>query len=116
MPREPSRACRIFGCPNTEPCAIHKRLFGKNLTAKERGYTAAWERLSKRWLARHPLCLKCNQAGLTVAATAVDHIRPHRGDLSIVFDTRNLQSLCASCHAKKSGTEQMGDNVQPHPG
>jgi hypothetical protein len=30
----------------------------------------------------------------------VDHIRPHRGDMRLVFDVTNLRVLCRSCHGR----------------
>lgn len=53
-------------------------------------------------LALEPLCRHCAAEGRTVAAQAVDHIRPHRGDMLLFIDLSNTQSLCHSCHSKKT--------------
>ena len=37
--------------------------------------------------------------------TVVDHIRPHRGDPVLFWDEKNWQSLCKSCHDKKTWNE-----------
>ena len=74
--------------------------------------SARWQRLRELCLNRSPLCQ--DPYGVHArdnrpeAATDVDHIvaitvAPGRaGDLS------NLQSLCRSCHARKSGQERSG--------
>ncbi len=49
-------------------------------------------------LIHHPLCVMCDQEGFTVAATVVDHIKPHKGDERLFFDPDNLQSLCKPHH------------------
>ena len=46
------------------------------------------------------------QAGRRVRATDVDHIRDHRGDWALFTDRSNLQSLCHSCHSRKTMREQ----------
>jgi 5-methylcytosine-specific restriction protein A len=39
-----------------------------------------------------------------VQATDVDHVVPHRGDIKL-FMTGELQSLCHSCHSRKTIAE-----------
>lgn len=56
-----------------------------------------------------PFCVYCDQQGRIIPATVVDHIIPHRGDKSLFFDTKNLQSLCKTCHdAVKQRFEKSG--------
>lgn len=49
--------------------------------------------------------------GQVVLAEIVDHIKPHRGDMALFWDSDNWQSLCKHCHdshkqrLEKSGTE-----------
>lgn len=59
--------------------------------------TARWRTLRREHLARYPNCVRCGEPGNTV-----DHIIPHRGDEALAYDTGNLQTLCARCHAGKS--------------
>ena len=68
-------------------------------TAQE-GYGGLWRKLRLRYLSEHPLCVKCQQNGLTEPAKDVDHITPRRAGGSDL-DT-NLQALCHSCHSKKT--------------
>ena len=75
----------------------------------ERGYGARWRRLRAAHLAREPLCRFHVKQGQIVAATVVDHIRPHRGDPALLYDPNNLQSLCVTCHsAVKQAEEKSG--------
>ena len=70
----------------------------------KRGYNTYWKRVRLVKLQQDPLCVKCNEKGRMTPATEVDHIVPlrkggtHKGD--------NLQSLCKSCHSKKTMTER----------
>lgn len=77
-------------------------------TAAARGYSYRWQQASAGWLRSHPLCVHCERAGLVVAATEVDHIVPHKGDMTIFWDNTNWQSLCNSCHSTKTATEDGG--------
>jgi len=43
----------------------------------------------------------------------VDHIRPVRSRPGLSFDAANLQTLCASCHTKKSRIECGHKPVDP---
>ncbi|MFZ5693902.1 MAG: HNH endonuclease [Pseudomonadota bacterium] len=46
-------------------------------------------------------CVKCGARG----RLEVDHIQPVRTHPERAFDLQNLQSLCASCHARKTAAE-----------
>jgi 5-methylcytosine-specific restriction enzyme A len=37
-------------------------------------------------------------AGKDVAATVVDHVVPHKGDLELFWDQSNWQGVCKACH------------------
>jgi 5-methylcytosine-specific restriction protein A len=43
-----------------------------------------------------------------VAANEVDHIKPHKGDMALFWDSSNWQSLCKPCHSAKTATEDGG--------
>ena len=59
---------------------------------------------AQAFLQAHPLCAECLRNGRYTAATVVDHIIPHRGDMSLFWDERNWQSLCERCHDEKTGS------------
>lgn len=73
-----------------------------------RGYTYRWKKLRDRFIAQHPYCEECFKQGKIVMATDVDHIVPHKGDRSLLYDEQNLQALCHSCHSRKTVTEDGG--------
>ncbi|QEX18510.1 HNH endonuclease [Hypericibacter terrae] len=74
-------------------------------TARKRGYDSRWDKARKAYLAKHPLCVKHEAKGETVAAIIVDHIIPHRGDKALFWDSDNWQPLCKPCHDAKTATE-----------
>nr|WP_142112076.1 HNH endonuclease signature motif containing protein [Bosea sp. AK1] len=66
-------------------------------SARDRGYSARWDRASLAFKAQHPLCVGCEARGRTVPAEIVDHIVPHRGDQGLFWDVGNWQSCCRIC-------------------
>lgn len=67
---------------------------------------AAWRRLRARVLSLRPLCEKCYREGLIVEATDVDH----RDNDPTDNRPEALQSLCHSCHSRKTQAD-MGKRV-----
>ncbi len=76
-----------------------------------RGYDSRWRKFREAFLAANPLCVICAKVGVTSAATVVDHIEPHRGDMELFWRAGNHQAACAKCHnsikqkMEKSGVE-----------
>ena len=68
------------------------------MSARQRGYTTAWDRARKGFLAKHPLCVCCLAHGHVCAAGVVDHIIPHRGDMEVFWRSQDWQALCLWCH------------------
>lgn len=64
----------------------------------DRGYDHRWRKEREAYLRLHPLCVMCEARGLVKAATVVDHIKPHRGDMVLFWDKTNWQSLCKTDH------------------
>lgn len=56
-------------------------------------------------LIQEPFCRSCKARGIYKAAQMVDHIRPIN-DGGAKLDDANLQSLCFSCHNRKTKQEQ----------
>ena len=54
----------------------------------------------------HPLCVMCQGEGRLTAATVVDHVKPHRGDLVLFWDRANWQGLCKLHHDAAKGREE----------
>ena len=109
MAMKPLRPCQKPGCyalVRGGYCSAHKP---KQAPRKE---SAAWHRwysldiwtedLRPGQLLREPFCRVCAQHGIRTRATDVDHVQDHKGDWSRFVDRSNLQSLCHSCHSRKT--------------
>ena len=68
-------------------------------------YNYRWTKYSKYRLTKYPLCANCLNNGITRVATCTDHIVPHKGNVRLFRDKSNHQSLCDTCHNKKTATE-----------
>ncbi|QNM94911.1 HNH endonuclease [Chitinimonas koreensis] len=69
--------------------------------------SAWWQGLRSAQLARQPLCQGCLDSGAVVPATHVDHIKPV-ADGGSFDDPANHQSLCQSCHSRKTAAADGG--------
>lgn len=96
MPSLPRRPCRVMGCPNTKPCAVHGRRSYNQASSSARGYGYAWNVRAKAFLRAHPTCVMCGGP-----AQVADHVIPRRAGGS--DDESNLQALCRSDHNRKTG-------------
>jgi len=113
MPYKPAKPCKIPNCPaKAGPsgyCPAHEAALPPSTrnpddrpSASQRGYNSRWQRARLAYLRAHPLCVKCRAEGRVEVATVVDHIIPHRGDWELFWDRDNWQSLCETCHNKKT--------------
>ncbi|MEK3945000.1 HNH endonuclease [Paenibacillus sp. FSL H3-0310] len=107
--------CRKSGCKSLVEggyCEEHKDLDKQyeqqRGSAAERGYDSKWKVARARFLRSHPLCVHCELSSLVTAATVVDHIIPHKGDMRLFWNVSNWQGLCASCHSIKTVKEDGG--------
>lgn len=92
MPMKPERPYRYPGCPAFSDgvyCEVHKRLYARE-NAVSRGYDGRWESARRAYLRRNTLCTACRQAGKLTPATVLDHIVPHRGDMQLFWDKKEL--------------------------
>ena len=112
MGRRPLRPCRAPGCRILVPggyCPAHQpEKNGRSERAASWRWmyaTQTWDGLRSAQLLKEPFCRACAARGLRVRATDVDHIRDHKGDWTVFTDERNLQSLCHSCHSRKTAQE-----------
>ena len=71
-------------------------------------YGARWRRSRELFLVEHPLCVYCQRQGRVAPATVVDHIVPHKGDLTLFWDRDNWQPLCKRCHDAVKAKEEHG--------
>jgi 5-methylcytosine-specific restriction enzyme A len=79
-------------------------------SARQRGYTTAWQKARAAYLAQHPLCLFCEREGEVTAAVVVDHLKAHQGDYGKFWDQNNWQSLCKRHH---DGAKQREEKSRP---
>ncbi len=73
--------------------------------------TAAWKRLRQYQLSMQPLCEYCLVVEEITAATVVDHIKAHKGDIDLFHDPLNLQSLCKHHHDSAKQMIDAGKKV-----
>ena len=70
--------------------------------------TSEWRRYSEQFRRDNPECAAC---GTTEGTTHLDHIIPV-SDGGAMWDVRQFQTLCISCHSRKTKREQ--DNPLPY--
>ena len=105
MPKRAASACNRPGCSGlvrNGVCSVcgPRRYKDHRVSAARRGYGRRWQRLRRIQLGREPFCVHCAEFGRVTAATDVDHIVARRdGGEDALF---NLQSLCHSCHSRKT--------------
>ncbi len=71
-------------------------------------YNWKWRKAAKQFLIENPLCAECLRQGKTELAEVVDHIRPHKGDLALFWNSENWQPLSRVCHNRKTAAEDGG--------
>lgn len=77
----------------------------------DRGYDAAWVRLTARFWKdpANRYCRRCAARGVQELATDVDHIVPFEGkDDPRRLDPSNLQPLCGTCNRQKALEHRRG--------
>jgi 5-methylcytosine-specific restriction protein A len=67
-------------------------------TSRQRGYGSRWDRLSASYKRSHPLCLGCQAVGRVAQTEVTDHIVPHDGYPSLLWDRANWQPACKWHH------------------
>lgn len=120
MPKRAKKPCAYPGCSKLVSgqtyCEKHfkevekkrQKLYDRYQRNKKiaRFYSnARWQKLRDRKLKNDPLCEHCLPDVVT-PATEVDHIIPVEVDWSRRLDWNNLQSLCHSCHMKKTAEDK----------
>jgi 5-methylcytosine-specific restriction protein A len=113
MPARPARRCTIPGCPNRpDPdrsrCAEHDRALDAARGSKAaRGYDAAWTRIARSFVARHPTCVDWPAPGCQRRSTTADHDPVSRRQLVAAGVTdpdadRYLKPRCTPCHSRRT--------------
>ena len=112
MASKPLRPCKHPGCAELTRdgwCRKHKPKHRRRTSAEYHGWyqLPIWtDDLRPAQLLREPFCRECAQRGMRTWATDVDHIVDHKGVWARFIDRENLESLCHSCHSRKTMREQ----------
>jgi 5-methylcytosine-specific restriction endonuclease McrA len=78
-------------------------------SARQRGYTTAWDKASAGHIRNDPCCRYCDLAGDTVPATLTDHLYPHQGQQWLFWLKLFWVSSCKPCHDQwKQRLERQG--------
>jgi 5-methylcytosine-specific restriction enzyme A len=124
MPTKAKKYCGASRCPERievgqRYCLKHLQQRQRNTdkrrgSANQRGYDADWRRLRDWHITNKPLCEICLLGGRVTGADHVDHIEPFHGKNDpLRLDPKNLQSLCKSCHSRKTVKEDGGFGNEP---
>ena len=114
MAMKPKRPCRHPGCNvlvEDGYCEKHRPRRTRDRSAEAESWR--WMYKTDEWiyelrpaqLLKEPFCRECAKRGERVRATDVDHIVDHKGRWDVFADPDNLESLCHSCHSRKTATE-----------
>jgi len=108
MPWAPPKHCSRGHPPYTgRRCPLCKAASEANRpSARKRGYDRKWQQASKEFLAqpRNRLCA----CGCGQVADVVDHIIPHKGNMSLFWDRTNWQPMNRRCHSRKTARQDGG--------
>lgn len=113
MPSLPLRPCAQAGCaklvargrceahrlPERQQKAMARPYDDRRESSTKRGYGYGWQQRRRAFILRHPLCAVCG-----AKAVEVDHKIAKR--LGGPDNDANCQSICRSCHARKTKREQ----------
>ena len=119
MASKPLRPCRHPGCPNLTRagyCESHKP---RQAARRESAAWHSWyskpiwtDDLRPAQLLREPFCRECarryppSDPRHRTRATDVDHVVDHKGNWALFTDPSNLESLCHSCHSRKTMSDR----------
>lgn len=104
-PPHPCRVCGQLVAGGPGRCPAHRRAAeqARRAVTADLYRTPRWRRFRAWYLAEHPLCVGCGQVG-----SHVDHVeRLTAFNLHTAFDPDAVQTLCASCHGKKTWGEVL---------
>lgn len=98
-PSKPRSPCPVPGCPNLQPCPVHRKQPWSGRTWKDNPWsTPEMQRLRRQVLREEPFCRYCGKP-----SKAVDHIHPRAWGGG--HERTNLQGLCTDCQKRKAQRE-----------
>lgn len=113
--------CNYPGCPELIEaegyCEKHRKHMNKQRdiyrgTPAQRGYDYKWSKFRLMYLARHPLCMDCEERGDTTLATEVHHERSIIEFPELKYAESNLKALCEVCHARRGAGFWKGKELK----
>ena len=81
-------------------------------SSSERGYDGRWQKARRTFLAKYPVCERCEREGTITAATVVNHRIPHKGDQKLFWDKHNWEPTCKRHHDSDIKREEMSGIVK----
>jgi 5-methylcytosine-specific restriction endonuclease McrA len=63
-----------------------------------------WRNLRNMYYKYNPLCVECKRNNIVKEGKVIDHLIPV-SEGGAFYDWKNLNTLCTSCHAKKTARE-----------
>ena len=92
-----------------KPWMPKRQKVNKSWAHDQRYHTTRWRKLRASFLKSNPLCVQCKEAGKTIPAQVVDHIRPLSQDSSDnnFWNPLNHQALCKRCNNRKAKTDAI---------
>lgn len=108
MANKSQKYCAAYPCKRLVPagqsyCAEHRPSISKKKTDSFYS-TAQWQRFRAWYRTKHPFCEECLKHDQFVPMAIVDHIVEIK-DGGAKLSEGNCQSLCRSCHQKKTAAE-----------
>ena len=122
MPYKSKKRCSHPGCVNltdSRYCSMHTREANREYNKRRlendpdfyKRYGRRWHEIRDLYIAKHPLCERCREAGRLVPAEEVHHILPLIEGGTNADD--NLMSLCKSCHSSKTLSDSKQRGIIP---
>jgi 5-methylcytosine-specific restriction endonuclease McrA len=62
-----------------------------------------WQKARELFIRQNPICILCGGF-----SRVVDHITPHKGNVTLFWDRDNWQALCKRCHDSDKKRIEMG--------
>jgi 5-methylcytosine-specific restriction enzyme A len=97
MPKQPEKINR--------PWVKQRKPFERERSNEGFYNSWSWRKFAKQYKDANPLCVHCEANGVITPGTVADHIIPiNKGGEK--FNENNIQTLCESCHNRKSAGER----------
>lgn len=105
------RPCLVCGDPTSySRCDLHRHRPDTKPSARDRGYSTTWDKLSKRARRLQPFCSDCG----AVDDLTSDHLPSawvrHQAGLAVRLE--DVEVVCRGCNARRGAARPRGDDPQ----